>query len=57
MKKIQQEKKVAERQNKALASQPNKREKEEIDNLKKQLQKLTEDLTKKEQNYKLNMDK
>lgn len=37
LKKIQKEKKIADRQNKALVNAPNRKEREEIDNLKKQV--------------------
>lgn len=37
LKKLQKERKIADRQNKAMANVPNRKEREEIENLKKQV--------------------
>ena len=55
--KFQKEKKLHEKNLKAIIMMPNKKEREEIENLKIQLQKLNDDNKKKEQNNKLNMDR
>lgn len=56
-KKIRNEKKLQERQFKQLQNQPNRKEREEIENYKKQVDKLKEDMKIKDQRYKLNMDR
>ena len=56
-KKIKNEKKLSERQQKTLSNMPNRKEREEIDNLKKQIAKLTEDLQTKDKRTKLNVDR
>ena len=56
-KRLNQEKRVLERQNKAMQSIPNKKEKEEVDSLKKENAKLHEDAKAKESRYKLLLDK
>ena len=57
MKKINNEKKLADRQQKTLANMPNRKEREEIENLKKQISKLMEDMQHKEKRAKLDMDR
>ena len=56
-KKWQQEKRVIERQAKAMQNVPNKKEKEEIDELKKENAKLREDSKAKDSRYKIIIDK
>jgi hypothetical protein len=55
--KIKNEKKLAERQSKALANVPNRKEREEIENLKKQVTKLTDEIKIKEQRNKLTVER
>ena len=56
-KKIKREKKISERQNKVLASMPNRKEREEIENLKKIVKKLEDDCKFKDQRGKLTNDR
>ena len=56
-KKIAQEKRVLDRQNKAVQNMPNKKEKEEIESLKKETAKLHEDMKAKEGRNKVLIDK
>ena len=55
--KLKKEKRVAERQNKAMKNMPNRREREEIEILQKELKKLEENLKIKEQRNKLNIER
>jgi len=55
--KIRNEKKLSERQQKTLSNMPNRKEREEIDNLKKQISKLSEELQLKEKRSKLNIER
>ena len=55
--KFQKEKRLHEKNLKALINMPNRKEREEIENFKLQLQKLSEDSKKKDQNNKLTLDR
>jgi centromere protein J len=56
-KKITNEKKLADRQQKTLANMPNRKEREEIETLKKHISKMMEDMQHKEKRAKLDMDR
>lgn len=56
-KKIIREKRVQERQAKTFQNMPNRKEREEIDALKKQIEKMTEDSKAREQKNKLNYER
>lgn len=55
-KKIRNEKRISERQSKAVASMPNRKEREEIDGLKATIKKLQDDAKAKDQRFKLAME-
>ena len=57
IKKIQQEKRIMERQTKALQNMPNKKEKTEIEALKKETDKLQEESKAKDLKYKLQIER
>lgn len=55
--KLEKAKKVFERQNKVLKNLPNRKERQEIDSLKEQLKELQDDIRRREQRNKLNIDR
>lgn len=57
MKKIKKERKISERNHKALINKPNRKEREEIETLKKQVIKLEEEKKAKEKKWRFNSDR
>lgn len=55
--KLKREKRVAERQNKTMKNLPNRKERDEIEALNKELKKLIENLKMKDQRHKLNIER
>ena len=56
-KKVKRDKKIAERNQKAMSNMPNRKERDEIDNLKAQITKLTEELRGKDKKSKYTIDR